>query len=85
MASPKHSPEHQALGRAVRFLRAKGGWSQEEFGFRAGMHRNYVGAIERGEINPTYRVLLKLGQGLCMMPSELLVEAETLQREMHVG
>jgi len=85
MASPKHSPEHQALGRAVRFLRAKGGWSQEEFGFRSGLHRNYVGAIERGEINPTYRVLLKLGRGLSMPPSELLAEAETLWREMRAG
>jgi transcriptional regulator with XRE-family HTH domain len=81
MASPKHSPEHQALGRAVRWARARRALSQEELGFRANLHRNYVGAIERGEINPTYRVLLKLGRGLCLAPSKLLAEAEALLRE----
>jgi integrase len=78
MAEPKHSLEHQALGRAVRWARARRGLSQEELGFRSRLHRNYVGAIERGEINPTYRVLLKLGWGLRMTPSELLAEAEML-------
>jgi transcriptional regulator with XRE-family HTH domain len=81
MASPKHSPEHQALGRAVRWARARSGLSQEELGFRARLHRNYVGAIERGEINPTYRVLLKLGEGLDMPPSKLLAEGETIEAE----
>ncbi len=82
MEEPKHSLEHQALGRAVRWARARRGLSQEELGFRSRLHRNYVGAIERGEINPTYKVLLKLGRGLCMPPSKLLGEAETLRCEM---
>ncbi len=81
MASSKHSPEHQALGRAVRWARARRGLSQEELGFRARLHRNYVGAIERGEINPTYRVLLKLGEGFGIAPSKLLAEAEMLLRD----
>jgi transcriptional regulator with XRE-family HTH domain len=81
MADPKHSPEHQALGRAVRWGRARRGLSQEELGFRARLHRNYVGAMERGEINPTYRVLMKLGEGLGMAPSKLLAEAELLLDE----
>jgi transcriptional regulator with XRE-family HTH domain len=57
------SPSH-ALGAAVRELRYRHVISQEDLGFRAGLHRNYVGAIERGEINPTFRVLLKLERGL---------------------
>lgn len=52
-----------ALGAAVRELRARRGLSQEEAGFRGSLHRNYVGAIERGEINPTFRVILKLCEG----------------------
>jgi transcriptional regulator with XRE-family HTH domain len=67
-----HSPEHARLGRAVRELRARRGLSQEELGFRSGLHRNYVGAIERGEINPTFRVLLKLERGLQLPLSEII-------------
>jgi len=67
-----------ALGRAVRQLRAIGGLSQETLGFAAGLHRNYVGAIERGEINPTLRVLCKLAYGLRIPASDLLVMAERL-------
>jgi len=60
------------LGRAVRELRARRGLSQEELGFRSGLHRNYVGAIERGEINPTFRVLMKIAAGLQVPLSELV-------------
>jgi transcriptional regulator with XRE-family HTH domain len=73
---PAHSAEHSALGRATRELRARRGLSQEALGFRAHLHRNYVGAIERGEINPTFRVLLKLTWGLALPLSELIAVYE---------
>lgn len=66
------SPEHAALGAAVRELRARRGLSQEELGFASGLHRNYVGALERGEINPTFRILLKLERGLGLPLAELV-------------
>ncbi len=75
-----HSSEHARLGRAVRELRARRGLSQEELGNRAGLHRNYVGAIERGEINPTFRVLLKIEQGLALPLSEII---ELWERRAH--
>src|SRR5215207_3528473 len=75
------SREHTALGRAVRELRARRGLSQEELGFRCDLHRNYVGAIERGEINPTFRVLLKLGRGLQVPLSEITQCYERHQHE----
>ncbi|HEV7774888.1 MAG TPA: helix-turn-helix transcriptional regulator [Conexibacter sp.] len=56
--------ELRALGAAMRELRARRGLSQEELGFRGGLHRNYVGGIERGELNITFRVLLKVARGL---------------------
>lgn len=68
---------HDALGNAIRELRARRRLSQEELGFRAGLHRNYVGALERGEINPTFRVLLKLSTGLAFPLSEIVALAET--------
>jgi len=64
--------ELAALGRAVRELRARRGFSQEQLGIRSDLHRNYVGAIERGEINATFRVLMKLTHGLHIPFSELI-------------
>jgi transcriptional regulator with XRE-family HTH domain len=58
------SAEHLALGSVIRQLRARHALSQEDLGMRVGLHRNYVGAIERGEINPTFRTLLTLTRGL---------------------
>lgn len=65
----------------MRWTRARRELSQEELGFRSGLHRNYVGAIERGEINPTFRVLLKLTSGLQMPLSKLMAEVEEIRRE----
>lgn len=65
-------PELLALGAAVRELRARRGFSQETLGFRASLHRNYVGAVERGEINPTFKTLLALTRGLALPLSELV-------------
>jgi len=73
---PKHSLDHDVFGRTVRVFRARKGLSQEELGFRAKLHRNYVGAIERGEINLTLRVLLKLHRGLDVPLSELITDYE---------
>ena len=67
---------HVAFGRAVRELRARRGWSQEGLAFYAGMHRNYVGAIERGEINPTLQTMLALERGLRVPLSELMTVME---------
>lgn len=68
----RKSANHDALGRAVFEARARRGLSQEELGFRAKLHRNYVGAVERGEINPTFKTLLALTRGLALPLSELV-------------
>jgi transcriptional regulator with XRE-family HTH domain len=74
--TPRISRDHDALGAAVRETRARRGMSQEALGFASELHRNYVGAIERGEINPTFRILLKLERGLCVPLSELVAVYE---------
>ncbi|MDW5595115.1 helix-turn-helix transcriptional regulator [Conexibacter stalactiti] len=46
------------------------------------MHRNYVGAIERGEINPTFQTLLAVAAGLGLPLSEIVAAAriETVEQ-----
>jgi len=62
----------QNVAAAVRKLRKKRGWSQEEFAARCNLHRTYVGAIERAEENLTLRTLDKLAKALQVRPVELL-------------
>jgi transcriptional regulator with XRE-family HTH domain len=70
------SLEHAALGQAVRELRRSVGISQESLADRSGMHRTYVGGIERGERNVSFANLLKLASTLGVRPSELLARYE---------
>lgn len=65
-------PNLPAFGWAVRELRARRRMSQEVLGFASALHRNYVGALERGEINPTFRTLVQLAHGLSMPLSDLV-------------
>lgn len=60
------------VGAKVRELREAKGWSQEELGFESGLHRNYVGRIERGEQNVAVVNLAKLAKALGVRPSALL-------------
>lgn len=69
-------PDGRSLGRAVREIRARRGLSQEGVELAGGPHRNFVGAIERGQTNPTFRVLVRLAYGLGVPLSELMALAE---------
>jgi transcriptional regulator with XRE-family HTH domain len=72
------SDDHRALGSAVRNLREAAGLSQEQLAARCGLHRTYVGGIERGERNVSFTNLLKLARALSVKPSRLLADAESL-------
>ncbi len=60
------------VGQRVRALRAKQGWSQEELAFKSGLHRNYIGGIERGERNVAVVNLARLAKALGVRPRDLL-------------
>ena len=52
------------------------GVSQEGLGFRCSLDRTYVGGVERGERNPTLRVMVQLAEGLEIDLSRLMRQAE---------
>jgi transcriptional regulator with XRE-family HTH domain len=66
------SPSGQIVAAAVRRLRIKQGWSQEELGHKAGLHRTYIGAIERCQENITLQTLDQLADALEVDPIDLL-------------
>jgi transcriptional regulator with XRE-family HTH domain len=74
------SANHVALGRAIRELRHERGLSQEGLAEAAGMHRTYVGGIERGERNVSFANILRLANALGVRPSEFLGSYEAASR-----
>jgi transcriptional regulator with XRE-family HTH domain len=60
------------LGRRIRELRTALALSQEELADRAGLHRTYVGAVERGERNVSIDNILAIARALGVSGSELL-------------
>jgi transcriptional regulator with XRE-family HTH domain len=52
------------FGQKVRAERAKLGLSQEELASRAGVHRTYIGMIERAEKNITLENIEKIAKAL---------------------
>lgn len=54
----------QNFGIRVRELRKERGYSQEAFADECGLHRTYVGAIERGERNVALDNIAKIAKAL---------------------
>lgn len=73
-----HEPDSDslsALGRELASHRHRLELSQEELAELTGLHRTYIGSIERGGRNPTVTSLIALCSGLNCKASELLAAA----------
>jgi transcriptional regulator with XRE-family HTH domain len=77
--SKPRSPEHAALGEAVRRLRTEAGLSQEQLAERAATDLTQVGGVERGVRNPSYTTLLRLAAALEVTVGELATLADRLR------
>ncbi|MES2973284.1 MAG: helix-turn-helix transcriptional regulator [Pseudomonadota bacterium] len=62
------------FGLRVRSLRLAAGFSQEGFADVVGIHRTYIGAIERGEKTATIETAAKLAMALQLSLSDLFKE-----------
>lgn len=76
--SKPRSPEHGALGEAIRTLRTEAGFSQEQLAEYAGTDLTQVGGIERGVRNPSYTTLLRLADALETTVGEIATLADEL-------
>lgn len=65
-------PTLEQFGVGVRALRVRRGLTQDELAARCGLHRTYVGGIERGERNISFKTLLRLADALDVSASELV-------------
>ena len=62
----------KVVGRNLRTYRKKKGLSQEDFADFVGVHRTYMGGLERGERNLTLRSVERLAEAIGVPVRELL-------------
>jgi len=65
-------PELQQFGKHLQYLRKVQGLSQEELAERSGLHRTYIGGIERGERNVALLNILRIAAALKLSPAQLM-------------
>lgn len=65
-------PATLVFGQRVRARRMELGLSQEALAQLAGLHRTYVGSLERGERNVALINILRLGRALQIDPGTLI-------------
>lgn len=72
--SAKNLRARRALGTAIKRLRGQKGLSQEALASACGLHRTYVGGIERGERNVSIDNIERISIALGCTVAELLTE-----------
>lgn len=74
MASPGRL--QLAFGRVLRKQRIDRGYSQESFADLVGVHRTYVGSVERGERNISIENIERFARALGLRVSALFILVE---------
>jgi transcriptional regulator with XRE-family HTH domain len=65
------------LSESIKRRRKSIGLSQEAFADLCGLHRTYIGGVERGERNITLETLERISEALNAKPHELLDPEQT--------
>jgi transcriptional regulator with XRE-family HTH domain len=69
----------KTFGQRLRVLRGQAGLSQEALADRCGLHRTYVGSVERGERNPSILIVFRIAEGLGVPANRLLGDVDCTQ------
>lgn len=65
---------NKAFGKRLTDIRQNMGLSQEEFAYQCGIHRTYLGNLERGEKSPTLNTIAKIAENLNMKITDFFKE-----------
>lgn len=76
MKNTSKAVSRHALAMNMRAARTLGGWSQEELGLKCGLKRTYIGALERGEINPGIDNIDRIAKAIGV-PTYVLLQVPT--------
>jgi transcriptional regulator with XRE-family HTH domain len=60
------------IGLTIREFRLRLGYSQEVLAEKCGLHRTYIGGVERGERNISLENIVRIARALRVTPSQLL-------------
>jgi transcriptional regulator with XRE-family HTH domain len=66
----------RALGQRIRELRTERGYSQEAFADQCGVHRTFMGTVERGESNLSFQNVVKVSSALGIPLASLFKDLE---------
>lgn len=69
---PKRVGARARLARRIRILRIERQWSQEVLGELSGLHRSYIGSVERAERNISLNNIEKIANALEVPLHDLL-------------
>jgi transcriptional regulator with XRE-family HTH domain len=66
-------PQHRkAFGEAIRKYRNKAGFTQEKLAERADMHHNFIGEVERGNMECSLTSMVKIAKALGVRVRDLV-------------
>ena len=73
----QHPAAQIKLGANVRAVRKARGLTQERLALESELHRAYVGAVERGEVNLSLGNIVQLARTLGVTSADLVAGTET--------
>jgi DNA-binding XRE family transcriptional regulator len=76
VAGPEDRARLKAFGLRMKLLRVSRDWSQEQLAEAAGMHRTFIGQVERGQRGMNILGLWRLSRAFGVSIGDLFTDAE---------